>query len=216
MVVGPYETVQLASSDPTALTTWLTTNGYAIPADIAPVIAAYVARGLRLPRAQARPGHGRQRHAAGARDARRAPSPTLPLRMVAAGAGATVPITLFVVGEGRYEPTNFPSFTIAASELVWDFSVETSNYAALRQRASRDRRQGLAGRGGPARYRSSQITTTSTTTVQSDPAQSGYADSTGNGAPAAAQADLATLFGGIDMTLALDHPPPRASCRAPP
>jgi len=41
-VVGPYETVQLSSSDPAALTTWLTQHGYAIPADVQPIIAAYV------------------------------------------------------------------------------------------------------------------------------------------------------------------------------
>src|SRR5262245_42455064 len=40
--VGPYETVQLRSSDPNALRNWLTMNGYNIPADIAPVIDAYV------------------------------------------------------------------------------------------------------------------------------------------------------------------------------
>ena len=32
--------------------------------------------------------------------------------MVAAGAGVTVPITLYVLAEGRYQPTNFPSFTV--------------------------------------------------------------------------------------------------------
>src|SRR5262249_22359586 len=44
--VGPYETVQLSSTDPQALTTWLTMKGYNIPTDIAPVIAAYVTEGF--------------------------------------------------------------------------------------------------------------------------------------------------------------------------
>jgi hypothetical protein len=38
--------------------------------------------------------------------------------MVAAGTGATVGVTLWIVGEGRYEPTNFPSFYIQTRSLV--------------------------------------------------------------------------------------------------
>jgi len=60
-------------------------------------------------------------------------SPVLPLRMVAAGTGANVGITLWIVGEGRYEPQNFPSFRIQDSEIVWDYSTQSSNYASLRQ-----------------------------------------------------------------------------------
>ncbi len=42
-VVGPYETVQLKSEDPTALQTWLASHNYTIPKDLQPVIDAYVA-----------------------------------------------------------------------------------------------------------------------------------------------------------------------------
>jgi hypothetical protein len=52
--------------------------------------------------------------------------------MVAAGTGATVGITLWVIGDGRYEPQNFTSFTISPSELVWDFSQNLSNYTTVR------------------------------------------------------------------------------------
>jgi hypothetical protein len=53
--------------------------------------------------------------------------------MVAAGSGATVGITLWVVADGRYEPKNFPQFVIQPSELVWDFSTSLSNYTTLQQ-----------------------------------------------------------------------------------
>jgi MYXO-CTERM domain-containing protein len=43
-----------------------------------------------------------------------------------------VGITLWVVSTGRYEPENFVSFTIAPSSLVWDWYVNSSNYATVR------------------------------------------------------------------------------------
>jgi hypothetical protein len=60
-------------------------------------------------------------------------SPTLPLRMVSAGTGAQVGITLWVVADGRYEPQNFPWFRIDDSQIVWDWSASDSNYTTLRQ-----------------------------------------------------------------------------------
>ena len=53
--------------------------------------------------------------------------------MVAAGTGATVGITLWIVADGRCEPANFPSFQIQDSELVWDWSQSDSNYRTLEQ-----------------------------------------------------------------------------------
>jgi Uncharacterized protein conserved in bacteria (DUF2330) len=129
--VGPYETVQLHASDPTALNTWLGDHGYVIPADVQPVISAYVNEHYDFLALKLAPNQGvsamrpvRVSTAGG--------SPVLPLRMVAAGTGATVGITLWVIGEGRYEPQNFPGFQIAASDLVWDWQTSSSNFAQLR------------------------------------------------------------------------------------
>ncbi|MDP9148658.1 MAG: DUF2330 domain-containing protein [Myxococcota bacterium] len=130
-VVGPYDTVQLQSTDPTALDTWLAANGFAIPADISPVIAAYVGEGFDFLAMRLVPGQG-----IAAMRPVSVTSPgagvSLPLRMVAAGTGATVGITLWVVADGRYEPQNFPFFTLSASELVWDYAQGRSNYNTLR------------------------------------------------------------------------------------
>jgi MYXO-CTERM domain-containing protein len=133
-VVGPYATVQLhpnSTSDTAALTAWLQANSYSIPAAVDPIIAAYVSEGFDFLAIKLVPGTGVQ--------AMRPISVTstgaaisLPLRMVAAGTGATVGITLWVVASGRYEPKNFPSFTIAPSSLVWDWSTSSSNYTTLR------------------------------------------------------------------------------------
>jgi hypothetical protein len=129
-VVGPYDTVQLHSTNPNALTAWLVMYGYAIPADVAPIIATYVTEGFDFLALRLVPGMG-----VSAMRPVRVTSPgaglSLPLRMVAAGTGATVGITLWVIGDGRYEPANFTSFTIDPSTITWDWSTSMSNYSAL-------------------------------------------------------------------------------------
>jgi hypothetical protein len=133
-VVGPYATVQLhpnSTTDTAALTAWLQANSYAVPPSVDPIIAQYVQEGFDFLAIKLVPGQGVQ--------AMRPISVTstgaalsLPLRMVAAGTGATVGISLWVVATGRYEPQNFSSFTIAPSNLVWDWSLRSSNLATLR------------------------------------------------------------------------------------
>jgi hypothetical protein len=135
-VVGPYETVQLKSTDPAELNNWLTQNGFNIPEDIKPTIAQYVAEKFNFLALKLQPGQGINSMRP-VRVTTQGASPVLPLRMVAAGTGANVGITLWVVAEGRYEPTNFPTFTIENKDLIWDWNAGTSNYKDLRaQRAA--------------------------------------------------------------------------------
>jgi hypothetical protein len=54
--------------------------------------------------------------------------PSLPLRMVAAGVGADVGLTLYVIGEGRYEAQNFPNAVVDDALLTWDSASNRSNY----------------------------------------------------------------------------------------
>jgi hypothetical protein len=129
--VGPYDSVQLQSTDPNALTAWLTANGYSIPSDIDPVIAAYVNEGFDFLALKLQPGQGVQAMRP-VRVTTTGASLQLPLRMVAAGTGATVGITLWVIGDGRYEAQNFTNFVISPSDLVWDWSAQASNYTTLR------------------------------------------------------------------------------------
>jgi len=129
--VGPYDTVQLQSTDPNALNTWLTANGYAIPTSVQPTIAAYVNEGFDFLAMRLAPGQG----VSAMRPVRVTSSGAglaLPLRMVAAGTGATVGVVLWVIGDGRYDTQSFASFTISPSELVWDWSTNQSNYTTIR------------------------------------------------------------------------------------
>ncbi len=129
--VGPYDTVQLHSADTSALENWLTQNGFVIPANEQPVIAAYVAEGFDFLAMKLLPNQGVQAMRP-VRVTTPGASLSLPLRMASIGTGVTVGITIWVVSDGRYEPQNFPFFHIDDSKLVWDWSTNSSNYTALR------------------------------------------------------------------------------------
>lgn len=140
-VVGPYETVQLhptSENDVAALESWLTDHHFNVPDDIKPVIAQYVKEHFNFLALRLVPGKG----VSAMRPVRvttQGANVALPLRMVAAGTGATVGITLWVVGEGRYQPSNFGSFTITDEELTWDWNTSSSNFKTVRdQKASAD------------------------------------------------------------------------------
>ena len=129
--VGPYATVQLQSTDAEALNKWLADNKFTVPADVKPVIAQYVKENFNFLALKLRPGANVQAMRP-VRVTTKGPNVVLPLRMVAAGTGPIVGITLWVVGQGRYEPTNFPTFSVKADELLWDWTKSESNFKALR------------------------------------------------------------------------------------
>jgi len=135
--VGPYATVQLHSTDAMALETWLSDNGFTIPADQKPIIAQYVSEGFDFLAMKLLPNQG-----VSSMRPVRVTSPgaslSLPLRMAAIGTGATVGITIWVVSDGRYEPQNFPFFHIDDQDLVWDFATSSSNYTTLRAQHAAD------------------------------------------------------------------------------
>ena len=130
-VVGPYETVQLKATDANALQNWLQQNGFAVPADVQPIVNQYVAEKFDFLALKLIPGKGVQ-DMRPVRVTTRGANAVLPLRMVAAGTGATVGISLFVIAEGRYEAQNFPNFDIKADDLLWDWTQQKSNYTQLR------------------------------------------------------------------------------------
>jgi hypothetical protein len=140
--VGPYEAVQLHSTDGSALTSWLTQHGYQIPDSTKPVIQAYVSQGFDFLALKLVPGQGVQSMQP-VRVTSQGAAPTLPLHMVAVGTGPTTGITIWVVASGRWAPSNFPTFTIAASELSWDWTTESSNYETIRL----SKEAALQGRG---------------------------------------------------------------------
>jgi hypothetical protein len=129
--VGPYATVQLHATDSSALESWLAQNGYNIPADAAPVVAAYVKEGFDFLAMKLLPNQGIQAMRP-VRVTTGGASLVLPLRMAGVGTGVSVGITIWVISDGRYEPQNFPFYRIDDGDLVWDFSASASNYTTLR------------------------------------------------------------------------------------
>jgi len=208
-VVGPYATVQLAATDPMALNTWLTQNGYLVPSSVQPIVAAYVNEGFGFLALKLVPGANVQSMRP-VRVTTPGAGVDLPLRMVAAGTGATVGITLWVLSDGRYEPQNFPWFHIDDSQIVWDWSTTSSNYKTLRAQNE----QSLGGRGWEVESSLSLSQYNVTNVVLNGgasfggpggaPAANDYEAATlpDGGAGTADQArmdDMATLFAGITM-----------------
>jgi MYXO-CTERM domain-containing protein len=198
-VVGPYETVQLSADDPNALNLWLDENGYSVPADIQPVIDDYVNEGFNFLAMKLVPGAGIDRMQP-VRITTEGSNAVLPLRMVAAGTGATTTITLWIMSEGRYEPSNFPSFTIDPEHVVWNYDENDSNYTDLRQSAY----DASAGFGwlveSASAYSMETFRQNVLNVVDFQPEQSGYDDGSGDyeATRQAAEDDLDVLFGGLD------------------
>jgi MYXO-CTERM domain-containing protein len=140
--VGPYDVVQLSATNANALTDWLTQNGFAIPQDVAPLFAEYVAQQFDFVAMKLTPKAGVELMRP-VRISMNGASTQMPLRPIAAGTGASVGITLYVVGEGFYEPKNFPFFTVLSDEITWDFATKTSDFDRLRAQ----KEAALAGAG---------------------------------------------------------------------
>jgi hypothetical protein len=129
-VIGPYELVHLGPEDPSALTAWLGEHGYAVPDEIAPVIAAYLAEGYGFLGVRLLLAHGpdatRPLRVSGAGVA-----PVVPLRMLAAGAAEVIPLDLWVIAEQPSVPMGVDTFTIAADDLTWSWDAQSSDFPAL-------------------------------------------------------------------------------------
>ncbi len=129
-VVGPYQTVTVRASAGEALQTWLTQNGFDVPAALEPTLAAYTAEGFDFIALKLRPGVG-VRAMQPVRVVTAGADTSLPLRMIAAGIGAHVGLELYVITEGRYHPQNFPDVKVDFSQLAWDPYQQRSNFAQL-------------------------------------------------------------------------------------
>lgn len=196
-VVGPYETVQLAATDPEALQVWLKDHGYNLPADIEPLVGTYVTEGFNFLAVKLVPGEGVQSMQP-IRITTKGSSVALPLRMVAAGTGALTTITLYVVGEGRWDTNNFPGFSIDPDDVVWNYDEDRSNYTDLRQ-AGYEESKGFAWMTESARPYSSIGFRSQIENVLDflGPEQSGYGGDYQE-AHAAMLEDMDTLFAGMD------------------
>ncbi|WP_437585764.1 DUF2330 domain-containing protein [Sorangium sp. So ce1000] len=131
--VGPYETFTLATETPGALNTWLEANGYGVDASTQPVIDAYVEESFDFIAIRLLPGKD-VKEMKPVRVVTPGANPALPLRMVAAGTGANVAITLFTISEARLAAEGFAAAAVPIDLLAWDFASQESNYGVLREK----------------------------------------------------------------------------------
>jgi hypothetical protein len=128
---GPYEVVTLSTDIPGALNDWLTEHGYNVPDEMQPIIDDYVTDGFDFIALRLQPNIGVTQMQP-VRVVTQGAGFALPLRMVAAGTGASTALTLFLLSEGRYEAENFDNILSPADQVAWDFADSSSNYAELR------------------------------------------------------------------------------------
>lgn len=129
-VIGPYQAVTIRSTDGKGVSGWLTDNGFEIPNEVKPIIDAYTTEQFDFIALRLRPGQG-VRAMRPVRVVTPGADATLPLRMVAAGVGAHVGLSLWIIGEGRYHTQNFPDAPIDWSALAWDGRAKKSNMSDL-------------------------------------------------------------------------------------
>lgn len=139
-VIGPYQAVTIRSTDGKGVSGWLTDNGFEIPNEVKPIIDAYTTEQFDFIALRLRPGQG-VRAMRPVRVVTPGADATLPLRMVAAGVGAHVGLSLWIIGEGRYHTQNFPDAPLDWSALKWIGAESRSNLKELTAAA-------LAANGG--------------------------------------------------------------------
>lgn len=192
-MVGPYETVQLSSNDPNALKDWLQMSGYPIPAEVLPVLDAYVNEGFDFLAVRLLPGQTAEA-VQPLRVSMQGAAPSVPIRLLAAGTGEVTAVTLWIVSEGKYLPANAPVVSITDDDLEWDFAADSSDYDAVRA-------QKLAAENGlgylleaARQYESAEIQGPLQDLVGADPVQSGYGADAAE-AQAGLAADMDAMFG---------------------
>lgn len=132
-VAGPYAAVQVHGDDESAIVGWLRAHKFQVPTEIEPIFKAYIADGFDFVAVRLAKGKS-----VGAmvpiRVSWKGLTPTLPLRMSAAGVDQKVGIKLFVIADARWKTKNIPTFSVDPSGVSWDFVQQKSNYTTIRDK----------------------------------------------------------------------------------
>jgi hypothetical protein len=134
-VVGPYAVTVVSTDNGGArLDTWLNGQGYAIPESTRAAINYYVALQFDFVILRLRPGAGVHQMQP-VRITTRGYSPMLPLRMIAAGIGDKVGLSLMVIASGRMQTQGFANEVIDERSLEFDYATGRSSWRTAFQRA---------------------------------------------------------------------------------
>jgi len=126
--VGPYDAAVIQSTDPTALRTWLTSNGYVVDDTAGAIIDTYVHENKFFVAVKLMNG----------KDTKSiqpvvlkfiGTEPCIPLRLTAIAANPDMPVRIWVLAGGRVVPKTF--FEVKVDEARIDWASGGSNYASL-------------------------------------------------------------------------------------
>jgi hypothetical protein len=127
-VVGPYLVTRLAPKSADEVTNMLMAAGFFVADDAPKIIGDYITEGQGFLFMRLRPGCGEEAMQP-IRIVIPGSHPTLPLRLASLGINTTVNIELFVLGDRRWAPQNYPTTTIDFSQLRTDGGK--NNYEVL-------------------------------------------------------------------------------------
>ncbi len=128
--VGPFETATIQSDDPRALVEWLRMNEYRITPAMEPFVEMYTAERMKFLAMKLAPGED----TASIRPIKMtytAAGPAVPLRLTAVAAQLEMGVKVWILGEGRYGPTNVPDVVIPDADLKFDAQRWQTNYLPL-------------------------------------------------------------------------------------
>jgi hypothetical protein len=121
--IGPYDVAQLAGTDPTAVTTWLSDNGFTMPDDLATALTPYLAEGWLVVAVRLAPASGSLTEGLPPmRLSFETDTPVYPMRL-SATAEYTQPLRLYVLADHRVDITN-PAPTGGDPDLTFAGRVE--------------------------------------------------------------------------------------------
>ncbi|MCP4867318.1 MAG: DUF2330 domain-containing protein [Proteobacteria bacterium] len=128
--VGPFDPEVISSDDADALADWLVANGYLITDEMRPLIAGYVAGGMKFLGMKLAPDAGVQ-DISPIKMTFDSTTPMIPLVLTAVAAEPEMGVLVFIAGSQRYEPTNYASLFIDEELLRADPRNGQTNYYPL-------------------------------------------------------------------------------------
>ncbi len=126
--VGPFESVVLTGDDPETVKQWLRDNGYDVPPNVDPLLNPYIENDMPLLALKLKKGRT-------AGDLQpiamryKADKPMIPIQLTAVAAEEDMDVQVWVLGEQRAIPMNYPHVKINEARVNW-FSGG-SNYRSL-------------------------------------------------------------------------------------
>lgn len=116
--VGPFETVVLQGDDPSTVKKWLTENGYDVPPNVDPLLNPYIEAKMPLLALKLQKGRSdgdlqpiTMRY--------KADKPMIPIQLTAVAATDDMDVQVWLLGDQRAIPTNYPHVKINEARVDW-------------------------------------------------------------------------------------------------